>query len=76
MSLAHLATVLETCQDITKFDCSYNHLPGLESENDKFGTPAVLAAFKKLVSLKISSFVKNARDYVDDPWLFIIKMLR
>ncbi len=76
MSLAHLATVLETCQDIIKFNFSYNHLPNLENENDKFGTPAVLVAFKKLTTLKMSTCVKESKDFVNDPWFYIIKMLR
>jgi len=62
--LTHLAIVLETCQDITKLDFSCNHLPGMENENDKFGTLAVLAAFKKLtITLRISTYcVKESRD--------------
>jgi len=76
VSLGHLTTVLETCQDITKLDMSYDHLPGIENKNGEFETPAVLAAFKKLISLKISTCVKKSREYVNDPWFFIIKMLR
>jgi len=49
----------------------------MENENNHFGThPSVKEGFKKLTSLKISTAVLEARDYENDPWVFIIKMLR
>jgi len=65
VSLPQLARVLDTCRNITKLDFSYHHLPGMDKE-----------AFKKLTSLKIYTAVLDAVDYENDPWLFIIKMLR
>jgi len=76
VSLPHLIKVLDTCHEITKLDFSYRHLPGMENENNKFATGSVKEAFKKLTSLKISTAVLDARDFVNDPWFFIIKMLR
>ncbi len=75
-SLLQLAKVLETCKTITKLEFSYHHLPGMENENNKFAVTPVKEAFKKLTSLKISTAVLDARDLVNDPWLFIVKMLR
>ena len=75
-SLLQLAKVLETCKTIIKLDFSFHHLPGIENENKKFGITSVKEAFKKLTSLKISTAVRDARDFVNDPWFFILKMLR
>lgn len=47
----------------------------MENEN-QLKTRAVIKAFQKLVSLKVSTSVKDARDYLNDPWLFITKILR
>jgi len=76
VSLLHLAKVLDTCREIRNLDFSYQHLPGMENENSKFATSSVKEAFKKLTALKISTAVLDARDYVNDPWFFITKMLR
>jgi len=77
VSLPHLAEILKTCKEITQLDFSYQHLiPGVENQNNQFGTQPVKDAFKKLTSLKISTAVLNARDYENDPWIFIIRMLR
>lgn len=76
VSLLHLAKVLDTCKTITKLDFSYHHLPGIENENNHFATKSVKEAFKKLTSLEISTAVLDARDYVNDPWFFLIKILR
>jgi len=76
VTLPLLAKVLETCKTITKLDFMYRHLPGMENGNNQFATAPVKEAFKKLTSLKISTAVLDARDLVNDPWLFIVKMLR
>jgi len=38
--------------------------------------PHVIEALKRLTHLKVATAVLDARDYVNDPWVFIAKMLR
>jgi len=76
VSFPQLARVLDTCRKITKLDFSYHHLPGMDNSNNQFATTSVKEAFKRLTSLKISTAVLDAVDYENDPWVFIIKMLR
>jgi len=75
VSLPQLAKLLKTCQKITKLDFSYTHKMGEENKK-QLSTPTAVKAFKKLTFLKISTSVLNARDYSNDPWVFIIKILR
>jgi len=75
LSFPHLVRVLQTCQELKTLDFSYMHKKGMENET-AFCTPTVIAAFKKLTSLKISTVVLNAEHHTNDPWAFIIKMLR
>jgi len=75
VSLPELAKLLKICQKITKLDFSYTHKMGEENQNE-ISTQDAIKAFKKLTFLKISTSVLNARDYSNDPWVFIIKILR
>jgi len=38
--------------------------------------PHVIEALKRLTHLKVATAVLDAKDYVNDPWVFIVKMLR
>ena len=78
ISLPQLAKVLEICKNITNLDFSYKHETGLFKAlyDSSFSTPEVIAAFKKLTSLKVATSVLDAKDYFNDPWGFITKILR
>jgi len=83
VSLPHLGRILDHCKKITKLEFSYHHLsednlPGLINVNNQFidTTRPVQEALKKLTCLKVSTAVMDARDYENDPWFFIIKLLR
>jgi len=79
ISLPQLARVLEVAhQKITKLDFSYTHekcsLKALAEH--PLSATLVIEAFKRLRHLKITTSVLDAEDYVNDPWVFIVKMLR
>lgn len=78
ISLTLLARVLETCLKITELDFSYQHQQAIiePSSESQISTPAVTDAFKKLTKLRILTSVYDAMNYHNDPWAFIIKLLR
>jgi len=80
VSLLHLARIFELCPKITKLDFTCYELKwGLVQdalEKQKHSSESILQGFKKLTSLKVSTRILDARDYVNDPWIIITRMLR
>lgn len=77
VSLEDLAQILEACPNITRLDFSYEHKEDhQENETEISSSPAIKEVFKKLTSLKITTSVMDPKEYVNDPWVFIFKMLR
>ena len=80
VTFSHLAKVLRTCQKITKLEISYREQNwyelkrSLTEENNMMD--AIIYGFKKLTCLKIATCFHDARDYLNDPWLLIIRILR
>lgn len=78
MSFSHLARVFMTSQKITKLDLSYREKnwedvkKGLTEEN----VVSITEGFKKLTTLKITTFSLDSRQYLNDPWVLIIRILR
>lgn len=80
-SLKELAQILKACPKITKLNFSYEHKEGhQENESEILGeissAAAIKEVFKKLTSLKVTTSVMDPKEYVNDPWFFIFKMLR
>jgi len=78
ISLSQLARVFESCQKVTELDFSYQHQPAIiePSSETQISTSTVTEAFKKLTKLTIFTSVHDPTNYDNDPWVFIIKMLR
>ena len=78
VSVPHLARVFKACKKITQLDFSFVE-KSWEEILDVAGKESmgiITKGFKKLTSLKISTWWMDARDYLDDPWLLIIRILR
>ena len=78
VSLPNLARVFTACQKITKLDFKFVEKSWEEvvSIAGKDKMDKVIENFKKLISLKVSTWWLNPRDYLDDPWVLIIMILR
>lgn len=78
ISLLHLARMLKTCSKITKLDFSYQHEEGFVKTlvEHPLSAPSVIGAFNRLTHLKVTTCVLDAKDFLNDPWIFIIKLLR
>jgi len=78
ISLSQLARVFEVCQKITELDFSYQHRNSSigPSSESQISSPTVIEAFKKLTKLTIFTSVHDPTNYHNDPWVFIIKLLR
>lgn len=78
LSLTQLANILKICQKVIKLDFSYQHHKGLLKAllENPLSNPVVKDVFKKLKCLKISTSVRDAKNYFNDPWVFILKMMR
>lgn len=78
MSLPHLAKVFGSCKKITTLD--FNHVEKdwdeVEAVVSKESMEIIIQGFQKLICLKMSTRFHDARDYVHDPWVLIIRMLR
>jgi len=70
--------VFETCKQISKLDFSFRHENGIliALSGPPLSAPHVIEALKRLTHLKVATTVLDAKDYVNDPWVFIVKMLR
>jgi len=79
-SLPHLARVFELCPKMTKLDFTFREKNWEEIQDalkkQKYSSESIIQGFKKLTCLKISTSFLDARDYLNDPWLVIIRMLR
>ena len=78
VSLPDLARVFTNCQKITKLDFKLVEKSWEEvlSILGKEKMDMVMEKFKKLTSLKVSTWWLDPRDYLDDPWVLIIRILR
>ena len=76
ISLSQLARVLETCQKIVRLDFSYKHKEGFLKALVEHPLSSVIEAFKRVTHLKITTSVLDAKDYLNDPWIFITNLLR
>lgn len=78
VSLSHLPRVFTACQEITKIDFNFVEKSWEEVliAVGKGKMDIVIAGFKKLISLKVSTQWLNPRDYLDDPWVLIVRILR
>jgi len=78
MSLAHLPKIFQTCKKITALDFSYNEKTWEEIQGilKKEELNLIIENFKKITCLKISTVFLDARDYLHDPMLLIIRILR
>ena len=78
VSLPELAWVFTKCQKITKLDFKLLEKSWEEvlSILGKEKMDMVMEKFKKLTSLKVSTWWLDPRDYLDDPWVLIIRILR
>lgn len=78
VSLPNLARVFTNCQNITQLDFKFVEKSWEEvlSIVGKQKMDMVIAKFKKLTSLKVSTWCLNPEDYLDDPWVLIIRILR
>jgi len=80
VSLPHLARIFELCPKITKLDFTCHELKWEEIQKivveKNHSIDYIIQGFKKLTSLKVSTTILDARDYLNDPWLIIIRMLR
>ena len=78
LTFSNLAVVLGACKKLTKLDFSYRE----EKWEDIKGTltaeklDSITQGFKKLTSLKISTCFLDARYYLSDPWVLILRILR
>ncbi len=69
------------CPNLTQLEFSYKHTSrwytGFSIEQH-LSTPITgyLELFKNLKSVKISTTVLNAIDFLNDPWIFIFHLLR
>ncbi len=79
-SLPHLARVLEHCPKITKLDFTFYEKKWEEIQdavmNEAYSIDSIIQGFKKLTCLKMSTRWLDARDFVNDPWVIIIRLLR
>ena len=78
ISFPHLAKVFGACKKITKLDFSYREKNWEDVKENLLEENVVSIAegFKKLTGLKITTCSLDARDYLNDPWLLIIRILR
>jgi len=80
VSLPHLARVFELCPKITKLDFTCREIKWEEIQKEvveqNHSIDSIIQGFKKLNSLQVSTRIHDARDYLNDPWLIIIRMLR
>ena len=78
ISFPHLAKVFGACKKITKLDFSYREKNWEDVKENLLEKNVVSIAegFKKLTGLKITTCSLDARDYLNDPWLLIIRILR
>ena len=79
MSLPNLVPIFTSCKKITKLDFkfvekSWDEVLGAVGGKKKLDV--IIESFKKLTSLKISTWGLDARDYLNDPWVLIIRFLR
>lgn len=77
LSLTQLANILKICHNVTKLDFSYQHHEGLLKAllENPLSNPVVKDVFKKIKCLKISTSVRDAKNYFNDPWVSILKMM-
>jgi len=78
VSLPDLTRVFTNCKKITKLDFRFVEKSWEEvlSIVGKEKMDMVIEKFKALTSLKVSTWWLDARDYLDDPWVLIIRILR
>ena len=78
ISFSHLARVFETCKKITKLDFSYreNNWEDVKEDLSEENVVSIAEGFKKLTGLKVATCTLDAKDYLNDPWLLIIRILR
>ncbi len=77
VSLQQVAKILVACPMITKLAFSYEHKERHgENEREITASPVIKDLFKKITSLSITTSVVDAKNFVNDPWVFIFKILR
>ena len=80
VSFPDLARVLEHCPKITKLDFTFYETKWEEIRDAVMKEPhsidSIIQGFKKLTCLKMSTRFLDARDYVNDPWVILIRLLR
>lgn len=78
MTFSHLGQVLGNCQKILKLELSYREKKWEDIKDDLTDEKLVCITqgFEKLTSLKIATCFQDARDYMNDPWILIIRLLR
>jgi len=78
VSLPNLARVFTSCPKITQLEFKFVEKSWEEvlSIVGKQKMDIVIAKFKKLTSLKVSTWWLNPSDYLNDPWVLIIRILR
>jgi len=80
VSLPHLARVLEHCPKITKLDFTFYEKKWEEIQDavmkEPYSINFIIQGFKKITCLKMSTRFLEARDYLNDPWVIIIRLLR
>ncbi len=80
VSLPHLSRVFEHCPKLTKLDFTCREKKWEEIQEavlkQKCGSiDSIIQGFQKLICLKVSTSTLDARDFLNDPWLMIIRML-
>ena len=73
VSLPHLSRVLKSCPKLNLLEKDWEEVQAAVSKAEM---DSIITNFKKLSSLKITTFFLGARDYLNDPWLLIIRILR
>jgi len=79
ISLPHLARIFELCPKITQLDFTCYEIKWEDIQKavmeQNHSIDSIIQGFKKLTSLKVSTSILDARDYLNDPWLIITRML-
>lgn len=76
--LKHLGHIFESCKKIQKLNFNYleKSWEDIQEVVKDEKMDCLIQGFKKLISLKMSTCFLNARDYLNDPWLLVIRILR